>query len=501
MRKLILGPPGTGKTTTLLHHVDQCIRRGIPTQRIAYVSFTRKATYEAQARAIEKFDLGKRALPYFKTIHSICFSEMGIVQGQTMQRDDYKDLGKQLGIEFTGFYSQEEGLPTGGAEGDKLLFIDSYARATRRGLEQAWRSVGTDVATWQAVKQFSETLRAFKSANGLIDYTDMLELYLMEGGELPVDVAFIDEAQDLSTLQWEVVRMMMGGAEEVYIAGDDDQAIYKWSGADVEQFLTLPVDERVILNKSHRLPRAVYEYTKTLTARMTNRYEKEYMPNDNEGAVVHIPSPHQIKIEGDDTWLFLARNVYLLEELETIAHAQRVTYECRGRKSVSDPHVRAIKNWQRLIEGELLGTESVRDVYKWLKVGEGVVRGFKSLKNMPEEEVYSLLDLQRDWGLLVSSPWFDALTGIAAAERTYYQSILRAGHRLTGQPQVIINTIHGVKGGEADHVVVVPDMAYKTFVEYEKDPDDEHRVFYVAASRARKTLYLVDPRNRYYYHW
>ena len=109
--------------------------------------------------------------------------------------------------------------------------------------------------------------------------------------------------------------------------------------------------------------------------------------------------------------------------------------------------------------------------------------------------------LGRAFGLLTSAIGHEALTGIPAEARAYYLSILRKGRKLTAQPQVIINTIHGVKGGEADNVLVLCDMAYMTFAEYEVNPDDEHRVFYVAASRAKKTLYLAAPATQYFYDW
>ena len=500
-KHLILGPPGTGKTTYLLNVVDEEIKSGTPTERIAYISFTRKATYEAQGRARDKFDVPYNALPYFKTIHSICYSQLGINKDQTMQRENYLELGSILGVEFTGYYSQGEGLPTGRAQGDKLLFIDSYARAANIDLKEAWRKVGRDVAVWEEVKQFSEALRAFKQSNGLIDFTDMLEMFTFNGGALPVNVMIIDEAQDLSALQWKVVELMMSNCRDVYIAGDDDQAIYKWSGADVQHFLSLDVQTKTVLEKSYRLPKAIYEFAVGISERITDRYKKMFYHNGQVGKVVYLSDPSQITVDKDETWLLLARNTYMLNELEEIAHRLGTVYENRGRKSVSDPHIKAIKLWTRLTRDESLSKEEVQTVYKMLVVGVGVARGFKSFNKAPDDVLYSMKELHDDWGLMARGLWHEALTGIPAEKRAYYLSILRKGRKLTGTPQVIINTIHGVKGGEADNVLVLCDMAYKTFAEYELNPEDEHRVFFVAASRAKQKLCLVPPRSKYFYAW
>ena len=77
--KIILGPPGTGKTTTLLNILEEEIEGGILPERIGFVSFTRRAIKEARDRTLSKFkEIDKDQLDNFRTLHSLCFRSLGL---------------------------------------------------------------------------------------------------------------------------------------------------------------------------------------------------------------------------------------------------------------------------------------------------------------------------------------------------------------------------------------------------------------------------------------
>tara|TARA_R100001244_G_C5126500_1_gene124744 strand:+ start:229 stop:459 length:231 start_codon:yes stop_codon:yes gene_type:complete len=72
--KKVLGPPGTGKTFTLLEYVDSYLEKGIPIDKIGYFAFTKKAATTAKERMIKKHpEYKKTQLKYFQTLHSFCF--------------------------------------------------------------------------------------------------------------------------------------------------------------------------------------------------------------------------------------------------------------------------------------------------------------------------------------------------------------------------------------------------------------------------------------------
>jgi superfamily I DNA/RNA helicase len=95
----IFGPPGTGKTTTLLNMVDKALEEGTPPLSIAFLAFTRKAATEAKERAAARFKLDpKKDLFYFRTLHSLALTLSDIKPEQIMQPENYKELSLAIGI-------------------------------------------------------------------------------------------------------------------------------------------------------------------------------------------------------------------------------------------------------------------------------------------------------------------------------------------------------------------------------------------------------------------
>lgn len=494
---LILGPPGTGKTTKLLGLVETFMEQGISPNRIAYVSFTRKAANEAVERAMKKFNLPKTSFRYFKTLHSICYHELSLTKSDIMQGRDYKAIGIMLGLEFTGYYTMEEGLPTGSKKGDQLLFIDSLSRAKCYSPRETLALMDTDLSYFE-LEQFSSTLLKYKQDKHLMDYTDMLSTFSVTCNALPVDIAIIDEAQDLSTLQWKVARRAFSNAQRVFIAGDDDQAIYNWSGADVKYFLAIEAKQE-ILNQSWRLPVSIYNVANTIAARIQKRYPKVWHPREDQGKVLRYTCLDEVDLrEGE--WLLLTRNNYQLADLIELARSQGVYYSTKKGLSIDPEHIDAIRSWERLRQGKPVNAAKLKNVYKFMKVGKDIkMKARQKLNDAPDDSEIDIKTLKDDYGLMSVEPWYDAFGLLNIEDIAYYRQVFRSGEKITEKPRVIISTIHGAKGGEADNVVIVTDISYKCFKEADKNPDDESRVFYVGVSRARENLHIIAPQTSFYY--
>jgi|TARA_R110002020_G_scaffold48763_4_gene138983 DNA helicase-2/ATP-dependent DNA helicase PcrA len=475
---IILGSPGTGKTTTLLNIVDEAITSGIAPERIAYLAFTRKAAYEAQERAMARFNIDEDRLPFFRTLHSLAFKQLGVQRDEVMTENHYRKLGKIMGIEFQGIYDDVTHVPIGGGLGDKCARIEALARVRMCGIEAQHKTSNINDLTLHACRQYEKVLKKYKSENGLLDFTDLVERY---EGELDVDICIFDEAQDLSSLQYKMAIKLSQLANKVYIAGDDDQAIFGWAGADVAKFLSLSGD-KIILPQSYRIPSSVHQLSNSLAKRIKNRYNKNWQPKDSKGEIEWISHEQEIDLSIEGTWMLLARSKFLLNRFRHICRQQGYGYKMNGRSSLDTEETRAISSWERLRKNKLISPLEAKNLLKFLPA---------KIK-LKEKESYHLSDFGFPEAIR-RHDWMAVLNLIPPEEREYLRSCLRNGERFEKDPRITISTIHQVKGGEADNVALTTDMGKLSWDN--ATTDEEIRVWYVAITRTRKSLFLIRPRT------
>jgi len=487
----VFGPPGSGKTTYLLNQVEKELEAGVSPMKIGYFSFTRKAANEARDRAIAKFpELSEKTdFPYFRTLHSLAFRCLGTKTDDMMQPEHFLEFAQQAGIEINTSRDDEDGFVK---TDNPILTEINLSRIRGIDLREHYNKSGLSIE-WHHFEFVERTYRHYKTARNLLDFTDLLEMACIDESRLPrLEVLIIDEAQDLSRLQWHMVYALAKKADRIFIAGDDDQAVFTWAGADVKSFLEF--EGRIhVLQQSYRVPATVHTLANNIVRRIKHRQVKEWLPRDYIGSVHQYRRVEDVPFnEGE--WLVLASTNYLLNSAHEWLKGNGLLFERNHIPSISPNVLKAVVDWERLRKGLALGLKDVQNIYKYLGAG-AVARGFKNFKGDVDVIEYDLAALKAHYGLLVDDVWHTALVRISEEKREYLRSVLRRGNKLSDASRIKLSTIHGAKGGEADNVVLMMDLSPKFAKEYSVNSDSVNRLFYVGVTRTKQTLHLVLPKQ------
>ena len=487
----VFGPPGTGKTTYLLSVVERELAADVPPTQIGYFAFTRKAATEARDRATQKFPQLNPDLdfPWFRTLHSLAYRCLGIGSKDMMTPQHYAEFAKEAGIEL----AVEQGDEEFAIKADHPILNEiNIARIKGKDLRKHYNESGMTIE-WFHFEYVDRAYRHYKASRGLLDFTDLLERIVDEPGRLPsLKTLIIDEAQDLSKLQWRLVHELIERAERTHIAGDDDQAVYIWAGADVDSFLALEGTVR-ILDQSYRVPSKIHALADRVVNRISKRQAKVWKPRTEGGTIAYHNDFHHVDLTTGE-WLVLAAANYMLTDMHEWIKSQGLLFERHGQRSISETLVHAVVGWERLRKGQEIPYEMVKLIYKYLG-GKFVKHGYKGLRTANVDAMYTHESLTKDHGLLTDAIWHEALTKIGEDKRNYIVALLRRGVKLTGKVPIKLSTIHGAKGGEADNVLLISDLSTKFAQDYNRNADDIHRLLYVGVTRAKQSLHIVLPKN------
>ena len=472
MRYKVVGPPGTGKTRRLLNNVQRYTDIGVPISKIGYFAFTRKAANEARDRFLKiRTDLTKKDIKYFQTLHSLAFNRLGLKEENVMQELNYKAIGETCGIQIR--YASYETNNWNGifSSNSEYLTMINLARVRQISVtDQLDRNEHLSRIERDKLEAIEKEINNYKKVYGLIDFTDMIQKFLDKDVVPDLDVIFVDEAQDLSLIQWSMINKIEQDTKcDVWIAGDDDQAIFGWAGADVDSFINYEAEE-IPLKQSERVPTSIQKMALNVIERIQeNRIDKEYFPKSESGEIFERYKLTDIDMSTGD-WLILTRTKSILKSIPTYLKKKGYFFETAQGNSIGKSLYEDTKHWYNLQK-----KISIPDIHL-----QRVKERIKGSMNL-------------------SLKWYDAFNNVSESQITYMRLLLLNNEDPTGTPRIKVSTIHGAKGGEATNVVLFLNETENTVKGARKSiakRDEEYRVWYVGLTRSMKNLYLIKSKNK-----
>lgn len=278
---MVLAGPGSGKTLVITYRVKWLIENaGVHPSNILVITFTRAAAEEMKKRFF-MFDGMENAPVTFGTFHSVFFMILRYAYRYTAANIIREDVKRRYIKEMTENMELEIEDENEFLSG--IINEISYVKGEMMSLSYYHSNNCSDELFAQIYEGYEKRLRE----ENLIDFDDML-VFCYELLKEREDIRtlwqnkfqhiLIDEFQDINKVQYEIIRMLAGKGDHLFIVGDDDQSIYRFRGARPEIMLGFEEDypeaKKVILNTNYRCSEEIVESAEHLISHNTKRFPK-----------------------------------------------------------------------------------------------------------------------------------------------------------------------------------------------------------------------------------
>ena len=511
MKKVIYGPPGSGKTETAIGIAEEAMKTGAKISDFTISTFRKQLAASMKKRLEEKIgEAGKDN--YIGTTHSICKKLLGGNLVKVADTDEKTKFCAMFGVKYDPSWDRSkegrlrmEPIYANEPRGNQLFAVYDYSANNMVSVKEALFQAPMDeharqtITTWE-VERFAVKWDEYKAEAGVMDFSDMMRQVLKQ--ELSPGTKYLieDEFHDKTPLQYAVYKIWEKHSEMVVVLGDPLQAIYGFWGTSPQFFMKekKEADEYVELGKSWRFGPNLWEYAKKILRREgMNPPDMECMGETIISKMSWEEFKQEILKFENNNCAYLVRANKSKEIIADVLSFHGIVHgEIRG--SSIDLYNAVCDMKKRLPRLSLLGVQgSIRVAASHAKEivehfpRECFTRTKHDMKNELTPDITSyVLSITPRVVTVLNKPFVD-LKNLSTKRKANLIKIFekRKGRPIDNISAHNIDTIHAKKGGEEDVVFLfddIPPLVYKT-----ADKANEARIYYVGVTRTKKELIVV----------
>ena len=247
----------------------------------------------------------------------------------------------------------------------------------------------------------------------------------------------------------------------------------------------------------------MWSLAQQIVTRIDGRALKEWQPRDEEGSVSYHYNLDEVPIDKGE-WVVLARTNRILDRYAASLKQEGWIYSRHDHPSIPKKMYEAILTWEDLCKGKEATITSVRNLYSYMTVGEGFKKGCgptsKAFRQFDMDQMLNINILEEQVGLQMGKEfrWHQVLGKIGLDMQNYVLNALKRGDNVK-KPRIKLSTIHSMKGGECENVLLVPDISYAANKEYERESINRAQSVLCWCNKSKKEFtYYATTTERYY---
>lgn len=512
----VFGGPGTGKTTTMVTNDSIDDHEGIFERKLRerdpsdllFMSYTRSAAEEAKRRLSRTTTHTRSSLDdRVTTIHSLVMRMTNTRSSQIIEIDDQPhrlEFCRQQDLEFDR--SSGDQIMNPSDDGHQFFQIVGWLKSSRitpnRWTECPISDRWDDDLSFQSLWANWEL---FKQRRDMKEFDDVILEAIQDDRRIDVSELFVDEVQDLYPLQQQFLRDQSTVIDRLWLAGDDDQTIYEWAGADPSFFLETEsqidsLDESYwrdkrgywddsgtyILDQSFRMPENIMRLSQQCIEQIDDRKKKSFDSRDSRGVIQYVKRGMMSLvlnyIDHDHTFCLLRSNQMCQDFGERLIE-RGIPFEDRFNtwndrvvemrdaidRIYQRDHLSRRQSSRIMNESDLSFDHEPQEIE-----AESFIEGFYH----PRSEEDPTVDL------------ISSLEDFNHYQKRAIEKNIYSGQSSLTPEGLVIETMHWSKGRETKTVIVGLDTIES--LKKKEIPDPERRLLYVAMTRAKRRLVLVE---------